>query len=140
MQIGDLIRILVNNPSNSALSAGEIVTIDFVGLKTIMVTGDWSLRISELGREYELVTTYIGKNTHDGSVDVYCIDVIDAHYVLKTPVSITFANSTDTWLKYNPSIIESNIVTHNTLKCKHDWRDSRSEGSTKWCAICGDRK
>lgn len=24
--------------------------------------------------------------------------------------------------------------------CKHDWRDSRSEGSTKWCAMCGDRK
>lgn len=33
-----------------------------------------------------------------------------------------------------------NMQVNIPSKCKHDWRDSRSEGSTKWCSICGDRK
>lgn len=31
-------------------------------------------------------------------------------------------------------------MTDSKPNCKHDWRDSRSEGSTKWCASCGQRK
>lgn len=50
----------------------------------------------------------------------------------------TVPGGTPIYDPYEISIRDPN----NLLKqeCTHDWRDSRSEGSTKWCVKCGDRK
>jgi hypothetical protein len=47
-------------------------------------------------------------------------------------------------LSASPNIGTSSPVTplsmNAPVQCSHDWRDSRTDGFTKWCSICGERR
>lgn len=109
-------------------------------------TGGWKFLIGDIIKHKQ--TGYIA--------DVTYIDRITQEYELEMKGSkfLQYKDMVEKYFEFNSTSIQSGaalnfrniqesvnqIMSVELKQCKHDWRDSRSEGSTKWCSVCGERK